>query len=366
MKILHFAVENFARVPGSFVLAERKLGHDSLLMTLYKTHHRFSEEDICLNVPFVATRWITRVKSLLFRKSYTPSNRRRDASAGPPVWKPSNKLVETLFFLRDRIWEPRIRRVLESIQIESFDLLFLDGGAGFLRDGRIVHELKEKGIRIAICYCGSDLRTRGIIPSVDGLADVRFTVEFDHTLLDPKLEFVYFPFELPAFPVPDPVPDSPIRIGHAPTNRAVKGTDFILAELDRLKEKYPVEIVLIENLPHEEALRLKKSCHLFIDNIGELGYGISGLESLAMRIPTAVQILPDFERVLGDHPFINISKETLYDTLIPFIQSKELRETVGARGREWVRERHDPVSVSRKMLSRIIPSDSPLRKGRTR
>ncbi|HDQ45871.1 MAG TPA: glycosyltransferase family 1 protein [bacterium] len=353
MKILHFAVENFARVPGSFVRAERDLGHESLLMTLYRTHHRFGEEDICLDLPFVATRGVTWVKSLLVRKTHAPSNRRRDASAGPPVWKPSGRAAEALFALRDRIWEPRIRRILDSIHIDRFDLLFLDGGAGFLRDGRIVRELREKGIRVAICYCGSDLRTRGIIPSVDRLADVRFTVEFDHTLLDPGLEFVYFPFRLPAFPGPEPVPATPIRIGHAPTNRAVKGTDAILAELERLRRDYPVEIVLIENLAHPEALRLKKSCHLFIDNIGELGYGINGLESLAMGIPTAVQLLPDFEAVLGEHPFINISRETLRERLIPFVESGVLREEYGVRGRQWVEERHDPVAVVRRMLDRI-------------
>lgn len=352
MKILHFAVENYARVPGTFVRAERALGHDSMLMTLYRTSQNTAEEDVCLSLPYVGSGAVGLFKSWIGSKSRTVTNQRRDGSAGPPVWNPSG-LTSVLTDVRDRLWEPRIRTILEAIRIEQFDLLYLDGGAGFLRNGKIIRELKDKGMKIAVCYCGSDLRTRGIIPAVDGLADFRFTVEFDHTLLDPALTFIYFPFELPAFPEPGPVPDRPVRIGHAPTNRAAKGTDVILDELTQIGKQYPIEIVLIENLPHQDALKLKKSCHIFVDSIGELSYGINGLESLAMGIPTAAEIPPDFEVVLKKHPFINISKGRIADQLIPFIESRPLREEFGSRGREWVGTWHNPVTMVRKMIDQI-------------
>ena len=350
MKILHFAIENFARVPGNLVRAERELGHDSYLMTLYPTSHRFQDEDYCLRMPFVGSRFIDQVKAV-FRSKQSQSNKRKEISSGMPVWSPKNKLIRHLIDLRDGIWEGRVRKALASIDIHTFDLIWLDGGLGFLRSGKIVNELKQSGCKIGILYCGSDFRTRGVIPAVDDLADARFTVEYDHTLLDPTLQFLYFPFKLPDFKAPLPVGDSLIRIGHAPTNRAVKGTDQILKELEPLKRSHSVEIILIEGLAHQDALVLKKTCDIFIDNIGELGYGINGLESLAMGIPTAVQLLPDFEKFLGNHPFINISRNRIAEKLVPYLESESLRRQAGTESLKWVGERHNPLYVSRQMLS---------------
>jgi len=354
MKILHFAVENFARVPEAFVRAERQLGHESLLMTLYPTRHAFDDGAVCLNMPFVGGGFPAHLKSLLQGRSAEElSNRRRTGLAGVPVWEPGNGFKQKLFDLRDRIWESQIRKRLKSIDIDSYDLIYLDGGAGFLRSGKIVSELKAAGKKIGVTYCGSDLRTRGIIPSVDALADARFTVEFDHALLYPKAQFLFFPFRMPPVNCPAPTPGGRIRIGHAPTNRAVKGTDDILSELEAMKQDYPIDIILIENLPHAEALELKASCQLFIDNIGELGYGINSLESLAMGIPTAVQLLPDFEAVLGDHAFIPIEKGGIARALIPYIESTKKRKALGEKARAWVSEKHDAVKIVQEMLRRF-------------
>ncbi|MCG8606417.1 hypothetical protein MJD09_15720 [bacterium] len=354
MKILHFAIENYARVPANLVKAERELGHESYLMTLYRTFQRFDDEDYCLNLPFVGTPPIRYLRSLLSSKTTNVTNTRRDVAQGVPTWRPTSRFVWKLFAWRDQIWEQRVRKALKSIDIESFDVISLDGGAGFLRSGKIVKELKDKGIKIVICYCGSDLRTRGIIPAIEEIADYRFTFEFDHTLLYPELKFLYFPFVLTPFDPPKVTRAKSIRIGHAPTSRAAKGTAGILKSLDQLATTYPIEVVLIENLPHKQALSLKAGCDIFVDTIGELGYGVNSLEALAMGIPTAVEILGDFEEVLGDHPFINISWNTIVDKLKPLIESEDLRRKYAEKGRAWVQLRHDPLRVSNEMLGYLL------------
>ncbi|MFC1569335.1 glycosyltransferase [bacterium] len=350
MKILHFAIENYARVPSQLVNAEKELGHDSYLMTLYPSPRNVHDEDYCLNMPFVANRFVKSFKKFLNPFQSPPAFYRRDPSVGTPLWKP-HLHEKVLFNIRDSIWDNQIRKYLDKIHIHTFDLLILDGGAGFLRNGNIVSDLKKQGLKIAILYCGSDLRTRGRIPNVDDLADYRFTVEHDHTLLYPGIQFLYFPFQLPEQQLPLLKKGNKVRIGHSPTKRKIKGTDIILQQLSELQKIVPVEIVLIENLPFMEALQLKQSCDLFIEAIGELGYGISGLEALAMGIPSAVELMPDFEEFLGDHPFVNISRDNIGEALIPFIKSKEKRVKLGEKGKIWVKTHHDPVRVSSKMLS---------------
>ena len=45
----------------------------------------------------------------------------------------------------------------------------------------------------------------------------------------------------------------PLRIGHAPTHRLVKGTDVIIRSINLLKKKYDFEFILIEGLKNIEA-----------------------------------------------------------------------------------------------------------------
>jgi hypothetical protein len=258
-----------------------------------------------------------------------------------------------LFYLRDRFWKGKIWDFLNRININNYDVLFLDGGAGFLRSGEIVQELKKRGLKIIAYYCGSDLRSRGIIETVDSLADFRFTFEYDHTLLDSSLPFIFAPFQLPQMVNATDHRSDKIRIGHAPTKRAIKGTDIILDRLNKLKQNYPVEIILIENQPYAKALSLKKSCDVFIDSIGEIGYGINSLESMAMGIPTAVEILPDLELQLGAHPLINISANTIEEKIIPFIESDRLREEVSEKSKIWVQQMHNPINIASTILNNI-------------
>ncbi len=95
---------------------------------------------------------------------------------------------------------------------------------------------------------------------------------------------------------------------------------------------------------------MKAGCDIFIDQIGELGYGVNSLESLALGIPTAVELLPDFEDFLGSHPFITIDAENIEKKILPFIQSAELRNKQAVQGIKWVQNIHNAATVSQKIL----------------
>ena len=353
MKILHFAFENYARIPSTLVRAERKLGHESILVTLYHTFQNYAEEDYCLELPYVANKFLADIKRVLKVENSNINGKRLKESVSPPIWHAPNTISRWFIYLRDRLWKEKIWDFLQKININSFNVLVLDGGAGFLRNGEIVQELKQCGLKIVVYYCGSDLRSRGIIEAVDSIADYRFTFEFDHTLLDRTLPFLFAPFQPPQVVNASNQKGDKIRIGHAPTKRAIKGTDIILDRLEKLKQKYPVEIILIENQPYSKAIRLKASCDIFIDSIGEIGYGINSLESLSMGIPTAVEILPDLELLLGAHPLINISADNIEVKLIPFIENSKLRAEVGEKSKLWVRYLHNPVKIARTILNNI-------------
>jgi hypothetical protein len=71
-------------------------------------------------------------------------------------------------------------------------------------------------------------------------------------------------------------------VGHSPTRRDLKNTAEFLGACADLPGVTPL---VIENLPHEECLRLKRRCDLFFDHMQGY-YGISSLEALAQGVPT--------------------------------------------------------------------------------
>ncbi len=359
MRILHLAVENFAGIPMRLVHEERRRGHDSRLITLLSPMQKY-EEDIALQLPALN---LPQMKLLRRLVRGTPKeqivNVRHDGRT--KYWKPANILDNLLFRLRDAAWQPTIQRAINQLGgLERFDVIIADGGHDFTRFPRL---LAKTNVPIATIYYGSDMRTRGIISGVQGKSRCTFTFEHDHTLLFPEAEFLFYPYEAPDYaPLVEyqaPTVDESIRIGHAPTNRAAKGTAQILDSLERLKKDFPIEIVLIEKMPHPDALRTKARCHLFIDQIGELGYGMNSLESLAMGIPTAAEFMPDFERFLENrpggeaHPFYNIRRTRLDEDLRFVLSDINQWQNRGKKGKEWVKRHHATEAVVNTYLGRI-------------
>jgi glycosyltransferase involved in cell wall biosynthesis len=350
MKIIHIAPLNTSGVPISLVQAEKDLGYESRLVTFAPDHREYTE-DICLNLPFLdfaGTRLVKRLVS-------DPGKLRVDNSFKIPdriplQWRANNRAEALLVSLRELIWTPRFKKFFDQIDFWNFDVYQLDGGLGFYRDGRVIEELKKRGKRIICCYTGSDLRTRGVIPAIDAVADLNVTLEFDHLKLHPNIHHVGFPFDSGRFePKPGTGNHEVVRIGHSPTNRLAKGSDHIIRAINSLKARYPVELVLIENVSYEESLRLKAGCDIFVDQLGDLGYGLSALEALAMGIATCSCLVDGFEDTYPDHPIVEVSALDLEGKLVELLENPDKRIEIGRKGHEWVKRVHGKSNVVKKI-----------------
>jgi hypothetical protein len=360
MNILHLAVENFAGIPMRLVQEERRRGHYSRLITLLSPHQRY-EEDIALNLPFSNAGYLPAVRKLLRGNRYEEKSNIRREQPAVKYWSPANVAEKALFALRDALWLPRANAVLKEIGgIEAFDVIIADGGHDFTRFPKILPATK---IPIVTFYYGSDLRTRGIIREVQNKSRATFTFEHDHTLLLPQAEFLFYPYippeYSPEFRYAAPQQNENIIIGHAPTHRAAKGTEQILETLRNLQREFPVEILLVEKMPHSEALAKKSQCHLFIDQIGELGYGLNSVESAWMGIPTCVELLPDFEKFLngkcgGNAPLLNVRRNSLEEDLRKILADRESWERYGNESAAWARKVHSVGSVADAYLGTVL------------
>jgi len=239
---------------------------------------------------------------------------------------------------------------LNEFDIYDFDIYQLDGGVGFYHDSRIIKQISAQKKTIVANYLGSDLRTRGIIPDINAISSCNFTFEYDHLELFPGINLVPFPFDFSEFKYQGEPEKSPIIIGHAPSNRASKGSSIIIESLKDLKTSHSFELQIIENMSHKKALEMKRNCNLFIDQISDIGYGLNAVEAMGMGIPTFSSLTKEFQQRYPDSPLIDISAENINEKLIPFVESAELRKRHGVKSKEWVVDFHDSVIVVKKIL----------------
>ena len=349
MRILHIASENVAGVPGILVKAERKMGHYSRLMTYYKSPNS-QWDDIVLNLSFSNTWSLRSFKKTAKVGTYGNAHKK----GNPPLWEPKTR-EKFLYLLRDIIWYSQIRPFKDFIS--SFDYYFIIGGLGFLRNGKIVKSLREMNKKIAILYLGSDVRTRGVLPHIEKLADIIFTTEFDHTFIHPKVKYVPFPFNIDNFKKKELLKNNKLTICHAPTNRYLKGTEYVLKAVDELKDRFDFDFLLIENKPHAEVLKTKEQkCDVLIDqltDLGGFGYGMNSMEALSMGIPCITFINPRYEEFLKVHPFLNANKSNIKEVLMKILIDPEILLKKGDESREWVTKEHNYLNVSKFMIDKI-------------
>lgn len=345
-RILHIAPANTSGVPGQFVKSERKLGYDSRLVTLFSDPRGYFN-DICLDLPFInfkLVKWIKKIVSDPDKLSIT--NLAPKPVHIPIVWSPHTFAEKILVNARDYLWKSKIENYIKLYQLDQFDVYQLDGGLGFYRNVSFIKRQKESGKKIICCYTGSDLRTRGVIKTIDKLSDLNVTVEFDHLSLHPNIHHVFFPFDSNKFSKHrHHHNEKTVIIGHAPTNRAAKGSDIIIPILESLQNEYNVKMVLVEKMPYAQAKEIKSTCDIFVDQIGNLGYGINSLEALAMSIPCCSCLASGFSKKYPDHPFIDVNENNLKDVLIKLVSDADLRVHLGAKGAEWVKTVHSAEKV---------------------
>jgi len=148
-------------------------------------------------------------------------------------------------------------------------------------------------------------------------------------------------------------PDEPLRIVHSPSTGQVRGTDEIVAAIDRLRDEgVPLEFTLVEGVSHEEARRLYERAHLLVDQLLLGWYGAIAVEFMALGKPVVCHIrerdLDVIPREMRDDlPVIRATRESVYDVLREWSTTRrhELRD-LGLRSREYASRWHDPLRIA--------------------
>lgn len=161
-----------------------------------------------------------------------------------------------------------------------------------------------------------------------------------------------------------------LRVGFAPSrfNSArsarwdTKGypeTVLMLQRLERMARRSGVslEIDLITQTSHEECLRRKALCDLFVDDLVTGSYHLNTLESLAMGIPCATYLDDRTRNVVrqvtggAELPVLNVPLEDAADVLLEACTAPALLPALGDAASAWMAEHWAPESVARDLAN---------------
>lgn len=148
----------------------------------------------------------------------------------------------------------------------------------------------------------------------------------------------------------------PLRIGHAPSHRKVKGTDRILEALRQLAEEgHAFELVLVEGLSNDQARQRYEQIDVLIDQLHAGWYGGLAVEVMALGKPVMVYIRDDDlgfipQEMKNELPFLRVTADTVKEDLRRLMSmSREELLTLAHRSRRYVERWHDPLRIAQEI-----------------
>lgn len=148
-----------------------------------------------------------------------------------------------------------------------------------------------------------------------------------------------------------PASGETFRVFHCPTNKPIKGTDYLIAACERLKsEGYPVELELSEKQDWPENMRRMKRSHLVVDQLCGGWYGLVSVEAMTWGLPVVCDINDDLKQKVAygkELPIINASFDSIYHVLRRCLENPGSLAASASHGPGFSARHHSPESLAR-------------------
>jgi len=213
--------------------------------------------------------------------------------------------------------------------------------------------LRTLGKRSVMHFLGSDIRGH----SRDELAwaeraGARVVGSYDAIRWVPDAQVIPPGIDVRAIePVPPGDRERPVVL-HAPSSRAKKGTEHVVAACEELG----VELEIVEGLDHREAFERYRNADVIVDQLSAGWYGVFAIEAMALGKPVVTflhdEAVRKTEEAFGvEVPIVNATKEKLANALRPLVESAGERQRVGRASRAYVEEVHDLERMTDRLLA---------------
>jgi glycosyltransferase involved in cell wall biosynthesis len=213
--------------------------------------------------------------------------------------------------------------------------------------------LRALGKKSVVHFLGSDIRGR---PPAElawaERAGARVVGSYDAIRWVPDAQVIPPGIDLSAIEPAIPSAHERPLVVHAPSSRARKGTDHVVAACAELD----VDLEIVEDLDHREAFERYRRADIVVDQLNAGWYGVFAIEAMALGKPVVTFLHAEAVRRTEaafevEVPIVSATKETLVAALRPLAASPEERLRVGAASRAYAEQVHDVDRVADRLLA---------------
>lgn len=141
-------------------------------------------------------------------------------------------------------------------------------------------------------------------------------------------------------------------ITHIPSNPKIKGTDYFLAAVKKLKDEGLADYKMLSGVSRDTALKAISQSTIIVDQliIGE--YGVFAIEAMALDKPTVCfirnKLQKRYEEEFEGFPIINANIMNIYGVLKELLLNLENTRRIGNLGCDFVKRYHtSEVNIQR-------------------
>ncbi|MEZ5934509.1 MAG: glycosyltransferase [Alphaproteobacteria bacterium] len=140
-----------------------------------------------------------------------------------------------------------------------------------------------------------------------------------------------------------------LKIVHAPSSRSTKGTDAVLAAIERLRrEGHAFDFQLVEKMSHEQARTVYQDADIVIDQLRIGWYGVLAVEAMALGKAVVTYIRDDLRHYLPEPSPLDIANpDNLHLVLRGLLDDRDRVARLGRQARAFVEEVHDAQRIAR-------------------
>ncbi|KAB7514668.1 glycosyltransferase [Halosegnis rubeus] len=148
-----------------------------------------------------------------------------------------------------------------------------------------------------------------------------------------------------------PKDDGVFRVAHAPSDRQLKGTKYVIEAIESLRDTgRDIQLVEIEG-QHDEVINILQRSDLVVDQLLLGTFGVVSLEAMAAGTPSICYMRDDLQEKYPDTlPVVNATPNNVGEVIKELSEDSDRRAALGKQGREYVTTHHSLPKVGERLL----------------
>ena len=213
--------------------------------------------------------------------------------------------------------------------------------------------LRALGKKSVVHFLGSDIRGKAPTELAwSSRAGARVVGSYDAIRWVPDAQVIPPGIDLSGIEPAIPAGRERPLVVHAPSSRARKGTDHVVAACAELD----LDLEIVEGLDHRAAFERYRRADIVVDQLNAGWYGVFAIEAMALGKPVVTFLHDEAVRRTEEAfgigvPIVSATRETLAAALRPLASSPDERRRVGAASRAYVEQVHDVERVADRLLA---------------